>query len=254
MDSPIVEVLNTGTTTHLLRYAGDVYPVNPGQRVPVPVTAVKRSVGDWERVDDPDSNHMPRTRERDRLITLYGLAGDAPYSDDPIVTLSLELEAQDGNKKVKPADYDPIDAIDGRKRFMHPNLPRLEVYDIRGNRIITILDDPDGDLASGAAFRRLTKATDGPVEQQIAALQGQLNALTDQLAQSNPAAARDLAIAQDAPMAPVAPPPPESDASAMDVMTEELGLDNPTDPSPAPKTTKKKSATKKAAARREVDA
>lgn len=247
MDTEIVEVRNAGSKPVVLAYGGRRYPVNPDQRAAVPVQAVKRSVGDWERRDDPDSNYLPRTRERSRLATLYGLCGDAFYSDDPIVTASLAIEADGGNMRVKPADYDPVSAVDGRRVYMHPNLPRLEVFDLTGKRIITILDDPDGDFATGGAYAKVQRDSEAATRDQIAALRAQVDALVNQLAVTDPEAARKIAVANDPELAAAAPAP-TPDVDDMDVMSAELGLDAPDTPSPA-----KKRAVKKAAARRDDD-
>lgn len=255
MDTEIVEVRNAGANPVVLRYGGNVYPVNPGQRAAVPVQAVKRTVGDWTKVDNPDQNFMPRTRERDRLATLHGLCGDAFYSDDPIETMSLAIEANEGNPRVKPADYDPIEAVDGRRVFMHPNLPRLEVFDLSSQeRILTVLDDPDGDMAVGTAFHAVARAGEDATKAQIEQLQAQVSMLVNQLAQTNPETARDIAIAST-PVATVthAQSPPATSAPAnsmddMDVMNAELGTTEPDAPKPV-----KKRATKKAATRRGDD-
>lgn len=249
MDTEIVEVRNAGSKPVVLAYGGRRYPVNPEQRVAVPVQAVKRSVGDWERRDDPDSNYLPRTRERSRLSTLYGLCGDAFYSDDPIITASLAIEADGGNMRVKPADYDPIDAIDGRRIYMHPNLPRLEVFDLTGNRIITVLDDPDGDMATGGAFHAVRRDGEAATKDQIASLQAQVSALVNQLAATDPEAARNIAVAANPTTpTPATPASPAPAADEMDVMAAELGHDTPDMPKPT-----KKRAVKKSAARREDD-
>lgn len=248
MDTEIVEVRNAGANPVVLKYGGNVYPINPGQRAAVPVQAVKRTVGDWTKVDDPDRNFMPRTRERDRLATLHGLCGDAFYSDDPIATMSLAIEADGGNPRVKPADYDPIEAVDGRRVYMHPNLPRLEVFDLATQeRILTVLDDPDGDMAVGTAFHAVTRAGQDATKAQIEQLQAQVSMLVNQLAQTDPETARDIAIASTpAPAAPAAPAStgPANSMDDMDVMNAELGTTEPDTPKPA-----KKRAVKKAAAR-----
>lgn len=254
MDTEIVEVRNAGSKPVVLAYAGRRYPINPDERAAVPVQAAKRSVGDWERSDDPESNYLPRTRERSRLATLYGLCGDAFYSDDPIVTASLAIEADGGNMRVKPADYDPVAAVDGRRVYMHPNLPRLEVFDLVGNRIITVLDDPDGDMATGGAFHAVRRDAEAATKDQIASLQAQVTALVNQLAVSDPEAARTIAVA--ATPDPSTPTPAATAASApavdeMDVMAAELGHDTPDTPD-TPKPAKKRAA-KKAAARRGDD-
>lgn len=251
MDTDIVQVRNIGNDPIVFRYGGNVWPVNPGKTAAVPTPAVKRSVGDWTKSDDPDSNFLPRTRERNRLATLYGLCGDPFYSDDETVTLSQQIEAADGNPRAKVKDYSPVDAIDGRRQFMHPSLPRVEVSTLEGERIITVLDDPDDTMAAGTAFHKINRDRGMALEDQVAALQRQIDQLTTAQKIN-----RDAAIPSetdedgdggdgDTDSAGDTDGGVASD-DAMDAFKSELGHDA-MDPEPKPA---KKAAAKKAAARR----
>lgn len=173
-----VEVRNTGDTRFAAMYASQRWVVEPGAKTLAPYHAACLWFGDPRAVNIGDRDTRPelqfRTNEIDRLSVRYGLCGDPWYADD--VDIDKETFAESANDRYKPQRYK-----DGR----HPNLPRCEVYDLDGTRLITVIDDPEGtggqEPATSQAERDLTKAS-------VAALQAQVLELQNRLLLLNPEA------------------------------------------------------------------
>lgn len=196
----VVRVQNNSPRTVTFTYAKGKYPVPAGTSAAVPVAAAKRSLGDWDARDNPDVNIMPRTNEQNRLSTLYGLCGDPFYSDDPRETFAASEEVRGNGKAVVPMeDYTPTSLIDGRKQYRHPRLPDVEVYDLSGRRVVTVLDDPDGTIGSGQLAREAARDESSMLKDTIAALQAQQTQILSALANIDPHAAAELATSANDP-------------------------------------------------------
>lgn len=153
-------------------YASQRYVIKPGEEAIVPYFAMVYWLGDPRAIDVGDRNSQPhlqhRTMEIDRLQTKYGTYGDAWYPN--------EWEINEENSHLYPSSR-------------HQNLPKLEVTSMTGERLYTIIDDPEG--------THLMPATSTVVEQQnlaaaVSSMQAQIQALTAQLALADPAAAAAL--------------------------------------------------------------
>lgn len=275
--SDIVQVENIGRKSVTFAWGGVKQIVRPGETRAVPAQGVKLALGDWDLHDDVDNDFTPRSSNRERLATKYGLCGDPFYSDDLLETMAGADEVNKAGRVIAPPrPYTPVELIDGRRAYLHPNLPQVKVSDLNGNRIITIVDDPDGVIESGKAQREMDRDDNAVMRAQVKALQEQQQQLIAALAVSNPGLAAELATSTNDPTRPDLPsvhddPDAPDDSAgeiqtagvaaenAMDVMNQELGLtdaddddedddDDSTTPAPRPV---KKAAAKKAAARKD---
>lgn len=248
----IVRVVNVGDTLHTFAYGGARYPVAPGDSATIPVQAAWRSLGNWNRHDT--EQHKARAEERSRLNTLYGLQGGTWYSQTPMETAAIGDTDARGKPLVDPKDYDPVATASGQQAFMHPSLPKIEVYDTEtGTRVLTVIDDPDDDVGSGVSVKRAERDRVAMVEEQVAKQASLLETLVRELATTNPEKAAEIAAQLNAPRTPTPTPTVDhADATstddAMDVMNDELGIGGEDRPKP-----RKKAAAKKAAARRGDD-
>lgn len=243
----IVRVVNVGDTLHVFKYGGAQYPVAPGEQKTIPVEAAWRSLGNWNRHDR--DNDRARAIERERLNSLYGLQGAAWYSQTPVQTAgSLETNAA-GIPLISPEDYNPVTTVDGQSQFLHPTLPKIEVYDVEtGQRVLTVIDDPDDTIESGIDIKRVEKDRVAMVEAQVQKQAELLDTLVKELAQTDPEKAAEIATRlhspkpTETPVEDISSADATSSADALDVMNDELGI---TKPKP-----RKKAASKKAAAGR----
>lgn len=253
LESTLYYVENHGPKPFTVRYAKRDYTVPPGKKLPMPVEPLKMAVGNW---DAKNTEYTPfRTNEVRRLSMQYATYGAPWYTDDPDAHTAGIIEA---GEKVHP--YSPSQRIDGRRAFMHPNLPRLEVTDLDGNRVFTVLDDPDLSLTAGKEQARIEQATTENVQNDLAILERKMAMLLETLTDINPDAANDVRRRMNAPkLDPDAAVSASLDVGldpkatgAMSIMNEELGLsgggDDDTDIPSATTPVRKKAAAKKAAA------
>jgi hypothetical protein len=139
MAGEVVRLKNKGKTQFVGKYAQTRYAVEPGGELIVPREAMWHWFGRPFLVDT--GKHKDRTTEWKRLQTLYGLFDD---------------EAGSYDEKFKQ------------------NVPQVEVYDLDGERIITVIDDPTGANISPADQTRQEKEL---LDEQIAKMRQELNAL-----------------------------------------------------------------------------
>lgn len=239
-----VRVKNLGSTTVMFVYNKGKYPVPPHGEAAVPVAAAKRSLGNWDAVDEPEVNIMPRTKEQERLATKYGLCGEPFYSDDPRETVAGTDELRGNGKPVVEAQsYDPTVLIDGRKQYRHPKLPNVEVYDLAGNRVITVLDDPDRTIQTGQVEREHRRDETAMLKAQLETLKQQQQQLIEGMAHINPTLAAELATTANSPIRGDLPslhddapdsagevtPDPIDREDAMAIMDQELGIQSKDD-------------------------
>lgn len=176
-----VRVRNIGDSRLKLEYANQTWKVEPGEDAIAPYLAACYWFGDPRSVNvgDPNRNRNTqyRTLEIDRLSVLYGVYSEAFVAEDDD-TWTVEQKVDD-YRKLEPRPY-----VNRR----HPNLPQVEVYDLTtAERILTVIDDPAGDLNAEHSNSSLESEA---LQGQLNAMQESIKALTAQLAQSDPDAAR----------------------------------------------------------------
>jgi len=187
-------------------YANQRYVIDPGGETIVPYFAMVYWLGDPRAVDVGDRNSQPhlqhRTMELDRLQTKYGTYGDSWYPQ--------EWEINEENADLYPASR-------------HRNLPKLEVTSMTGERLYTVIDDPEGNHLNPATQ---TVNENRNMAEAVVQMQKQIQALTTQLALADPAAAAALI-----PFAPAEAPEPVSVESIVEGMAVN---DDDRDPEPDP--------------------
>lgn len=202
MDAAIVEVRNEGDRVFRGMWAGKTYVIAPGDRVFAPWEAMCLWCGDPNTVDDESSPQgRQRTRAREALSVNYATYGAPWYTDEPRSTIALP----DTNEVAVPY-------VEDGGVWRHPNLPKLRVFTSEGVEVPTVLSDPEG--GGGTVVPNDTAAAQVEV---LAALQAQVEALTRQIAQTNPEAAMATVTASKDPVT-TAPAP----ASPSDPLPEDL--------------------------------
>lgn len=260
LESTLFYVTNRGDKPFSVTYAKRQYVIpNDGTARPMPVEPLKMAVGNWDAKDTEYVRY--RSNEVRRLSMQYATYGAPWYSDDPGQMTAGIVEA---GEKIHP--YSPSQRVDGRRQFMHPNLPRLEVTDLDGNRIFTVLDDPDLEIGSGRELRRIETAHAEAVTNDLAIMERKMAALLETLEKVAPEAAVEYRQRVSMPT-PMESTPVDHNRTghvdagldltattdAMSIMNEELGLDDAPDlgddePAEAPRPVKK-AAAKRAAVR-----
>jgi len=241
-----------------MRYGGTPYRIpNDGVERIVPADAARLYFGDWD-ARDLGKNEQNRQKERLKINTKYGLFNAPFYSYIPRDTIGIP----DANEPIE--EYVPVPdtakLVDARREYIHPNLPQVAVYDVDGNRILTVIDDPDGDLLDGRSKiqDQLDKADVKAMTAAMSKMQAQIADLVATVAKTNPAAAAELADQYGTPgraNLPSAVPTRNLDVGlgdrdgtasddAMSVMNDALGIADTVDveadgPAPAPAPRKK---------------
>lgn len=181
----VVRLRNVGAEQWVGKYANQDYRMNPGQEAIVSFAAACLWFGHPDAVDVDDRNRY-RTEEHERLRVRYGV-------------------------------YDsPIEVWDA-------NTPNIEVHDLDGNRLITVVDDPEGKHLNPAVSSQQEKTL---MVEQMTRMQQQMKAMQAQMDQAERG---DVAIANsgdvdedESPFAGLTPSPtpviggdipPPSDAS-----------------------------------------
>ncbi len=165
----VCRLKNAGSEPWLARYANQQYRIQPGGEGIAPFVAVCNWFGHPDAVDISPRDRY-RTNERDRLRIKYGV-----YDDDS------KWEAQ---------------------------TPSIEVFTLDGERIITVLDDPDGVNLSPSTSTLAEKAM---LEQQMAEMQKQMKAMQTALdvqSRNDEAVNAGSHIEEDAGPNPIQQPPP----------------------------------------------
>ena len=187
-------------------YANQRYVIEPGAETIVPYFAMVYWLGDPRAIDVGDRNAQPhlqhRTMEIDRLSTKYGTYGDSWYPQ--------EWEINEDNSDKYPSSR-------------HRNLPKLEVTSMTGERLFTVIDDPEGTHLSPATQTVTEQANTAAA---IAQMQAQITALTNQLALADPAAA--------AALMPFTPQVASEPASLESIVEGMATNDDDRDPEPDP--------------------
>lgn len=153
----MVVIQNTGDQPFVGLYAAQKYALPPGQQMVVPFMAMCLWMGHPEAFDVPnDPERKFRTDEFARLTTRYGVYDDA---------FLVYVEGPDEGKTV-----------------WQVKTPKIRAVDIQTQeQIITVMDDPMGELSSpGAEAIRQQQTTAqmmAQMQQQIITLQSQLAAM-----------------------------------------------------------------------------
>ncbi len=108
----VVRLRNTGNDPWKAMYASQIYKMLPGQECIAPFIAACNWFGHPDAMDGLNPRERFRTDEVARLRVYYGVYDDAEKWET--------------------------------------NMPKVQVYDLDGNRILTVLDDPEGDELSPA--------------------------------------------------------------------------------------------------------
>lgn len=138
----MVMVLNRGADPVVFRWGKARYAVNPGQQIPVPYYAMTRECGDPRTVNVPgDRRRAYRTQEFLRLCTKYGV-------------------------------YDAHHLFDEKT-------PKIEVTTLTGERIYTVLDDPNGDRDNVELQNEIERTT---LEDAVRVMGAQMKAMEAELA------------------------------------------------------------------------
>jgi len=177
-----VRVRNVGDSKLRLEYANQRWEIEPDQDAVAPYLAACYWFGDPRAINvgnPANRSTQYRDREIERLSVLYGVYSEAfAVDEDGVSTIEQKVD-----------DYRVLHARPYVNR-RHPNLPRVEVFDLTTNeQILTVIDDPAGDNNA--------PHTNAPVEAsalaaQIAAQQAQINEMARALATMDPDKAREV--------------------------------------------------------------
>lgn len=163
----MVVVTNEGPRPLNLLYDGTRFTLKPNVPQPIPYLAMVLWFGNPLTVDldpdDPAKKH--RTNERRRIAAKWGTGFEPWYAspedhpDGPPTTKSF----YEGLDPVE--DYAVCQVLD-RQVYKNPKLPKIRVETYDGQRVITLIDDPEG--------RYTTPTADDTSKNQIEKLQQQL--------------------------------------------------------------------------------
>ncbi len=143
MAGEVVRIHNKGEAPFVGGYAQNRYVIPVEGVAVVPIEAAQHWAGRWY-LNDRD-RHKERTTEYERLMVLYGIFDDAHESG---ITTEEKRETQ---------------------------IPKFEVYDLDGNQITTVLDDPTGKGSNPVDTTKMEKEL---IDERIAELTRQVTALT----------------------------------------------------------------------------
>lgn len=129
----LVRVVNEGDKEFVSRWEGNIFRIKPGSETMVTRDAVNRWTGNADTVNDGKVN--ARREEYNRLRVLYGA-----YERDEV---------------------------------WEANRPHLAVYDLDGNRITTVLDDPEGTNINAPQFNPVERS----MQEQLAVMEQQMEAM-----------------------------------------------------------------------------
>lgn len=183
-----VRLRNLGTTLWTDKWNNQQYRCAPGGEALVPFAGVCLWFGHPAAIDIPgDPKQKYRTEEFQRLCVKYGV-----YDKHQEFVPGQVFQDDRGN------DKNPI--------------PQVEVYDLEGEKLITVLEDPEGHTAAPFSIEEQANLD---LRAQIAQLQRQMQALLQQANNDDRAHAATMAspnvtddLAPPLPQQPQAPIPP----------------------------------------------
>jgi hypothetical protein len=172
----VFRIRNMADTEFKGMYNGNVYKALAGSETIVPVEAAILWFGN-PHARDIDARRLDRTAEFKRLRVKYGA-------------------------------YDNLDDPNGVTPMWESVKPQVEVYTLDGDRVITVVDDPFGEMTATVEVTRSERTEQqGQVEAltaQLADMQAMLNRLVNGET-TDPDA--DPEAAEDAPPGSMVPPP-----------------------------------------------
>lgn len=166
----IVQVKNLGDKPHRGRLNGQPYEIPADGRLHImDREAAVKDFGNWEA---RNLSQRPKDRWRDKEVVrirgLYGLHKGAQIPDRGPNGEAV-LDESTGFPKEVFADLKVAEW-----------LPKIEIYDMEGNRLTSIFDDPTGETLplEGAAAEDVTKVVSSQADQ-LAAAQRQIDELRE---------------------------------------------------------------------------
>lgn len=230
-----------------MRYGGAEYAIPSGGEVVMPWLAMCHFFGDPRAINigDSDANRDTQFRrgEVERLQVHYGTYDQTWYEDVPMTTPggANELHMDEKGNSTGLVPYQ----ANGDK-FMHPNLPRVEVFRMdNSERITTVVEDPEGDGMAPPDTSKLELAT---LKQQYDMMQERLDQLQSEMKFRDPAALQDI---EHDPLDNIPAPAPEvgADEGAINSDAPDRIVDSLDDPEvpdvPATKDTPRRPTPKK---------
>lgn len=175
----VVQVTNlSSTTTYKFQWESTTWNIKPGQTVIAPYYGMCNWFGNPQTVNvgDSDANRetQHRTEEVKRLSVLYGTYAHPWSFPSPYIAYD-----HTDNRDITNVTYEQRDGL-----YWHPQIPWIEVQDIDGGRILTVLEDPDGDGVAGGIDPTL-QAESASLKAALATMQQKLAQLEIQQARSD---------------------------------------------------------------------
>lgn len=136
----LCRIVNKGKVPFVSKWEGNKFTIKPGSEIMVTRDAANRWTGNATVFDDGKVN--ARREEYNRLRVLYGA-----YENDT---------------------------------KWEENQPHLAVYDLDGNRIITVIDDPEGTQVQPAPIDRTTRSMQEQLEDMERQMAAMRRAMEDQ--------------------------------------------------------------------------
>lgn len=161
----VVRIRNTSDRTWKDGYNGLTYQALPGGEAIAPFEAACLWFGHPDAIDlGPGKTY--RTDEYLRMRTRYGV---------------LDVLVEDPNSGHNVHTMEPCCPFTQEDQWKH-NIPPVEVFDIDGNRIIMVIDDPEGSAvtpsSTSVAQQEILQTQLAAMQNQMAQLQAQLDAQT----------------------------------------------------------------------------
>lgn len=209
VEDTLVIATNNGRKPLEISYDSRTYTLNPGVPTPLPYLAMVNAFGNPRLRDLPGEDRQKKLRalECERLSAKWGLlSGEAWYKDPEFDPTRPVTENPYEESKVIQAEY--VDAeIAGRKLYRHPRLPDVTCMTYDNQRIITVIDDPEGTLAFGdTASANMVKNEAEFLRNEVERHRQQLSGLIESIRKISPEAAEEALAAAAAPLSPTALP------------------------------------------------
>ena len=182
----VVRVRNDDTRPFVKSYDGTEYRIEPNREVLVPWEAMRSWFGNPNARDVPNGPEH-RRKEVERLKVKWGVHSHPFYTEHTHHT-DVNLDSSS-----TPREY-IVGHDRNRNRYMHPNLPRVSVFDAAtGDRVFTVLDDPDGEFTSEHVAPGST-STEQSQQELLTRMKAEIDRLETQIAlsQQNPQLAAQL--------------------------------------------------------------
>ncbi len=205
--SETVRVRNTGTEVFTGRYDGQVFPIHPGSEHFVPFVAACLWFGHPDAMD-VDARNKYRTDEVERLRTKYGI---------------YEATAMMNVPGIADTPGHPW-ANDTRDAFLVLT-PDVEVYTLAGQKLIMVIDDPEGTTINPDTITQAERAQDQDLIANMKAQMAQMQTMLDKLMSGEVAMANAGPIGEDVdPNAPESNPEPQANISKVAASTATPGV------------------------------